>query len=54
MKRRPSFDWWNDAVEVARLAAAASGVRYRVHYIGGPRPWAVTPAPYLHLVEVTC
>lgn len=40
---RPAFDWWEDALEVARLTAAFHGRRYRVRYVPGPRPWQVVP-----------
>lgn len=51
--KRPTFDWWDDAVEVANRAAAYSGVRQRVRWVGGSTPWQVMPAAP-RLVEVTC
>lgn len=48
-----SFDWWDDAVDVARIRAAQTGVRQRVTYVGGPRPWRVLPS-FPRALEVTC
>lgn len=53
MKRRASFYWWEEAVEVARMTAAITGVRQRVRKVGGSNPWQVTPAT-VRLVEVPC
>lgn len=41
---RPSFYWWDDAVDVARTIAAQTGIRQRVYRTAGLNPWRVRPA----------
>lgn len=42
---RPSFYWWDDAVQVAREIAAQTGIRQRVYRVpSASNSWRVAPA----------